>query len=142
MNEKDKELLLKDLCGRFPYGLYIRVEDLTVPEKNDDRITEGFIGNYLNDNRCNEYDVEGILNELADGCINVKPYLRPMSSMTDEEMRVLDSMCDGVEMVSRLYGLKMFDEAFDWLNVHHFDYRGLIDKRLALEANEGMYKNE
>jgi hypothetical protein len=31
-------------------------------------------------------------------------------------------------------------ETFDWLNAHHFDYRGLIEKGLALEAPEGMYK--
>ena len=57
-----------------------------------------------------------------------------MSSMTDEEQRTLDSMCNGVEMVSRLSGLKMFDKAFDWLNKNHFDYRGLIEKGLALDA--------
>ena len=50
------------------------------------------------------------------------PYLRPMSSMTDEEQRTIDSMCNGVEMASRLSGLKMFDKAFDWLNKNHFDY--------------------
>lgn len=71
---------------------------------------------------------------------DVKPYLRPMSSMTEEEQRTLDSMCNGVEMVSRLSGLKMFDKAFDWLNAHHFDFRGLIPMGLALEAPEGMYK--
>ena len=84
MTQEDKELLLKDLCARLPYNLYIRVEEFNVPE-NDGRITEGFIGNYLKDNRCNDYDAEGVLNELADGLIDVKPYLRPMSSMTEEE---------------------------------------------------------
>ena len=62
-----------------------------------------------------------------------------MSSMTEEEQRTLDSMCNGVEMVSRLSGLKMFDKAFDWLNERHFDYHGLIPMGLALEALEDMY---
>ena len=73
---------------------------------------------------------------------HIHPILRPISSMTEEEQRTLDSMCNGVEMVSRLSGLKMFDKAFDWLNEHHFDYRGLIPMGLALEAPEGMYNLE
>ena len=57
-----------------------------------------------------------------------------MSSMTEEEQRALDSMCNGVEMMSRLSGLKMFDKAFDWLDKNGFDYRGLIPKGLAIDA--------
>lgn len=72
----------------------------------------------------------------------VKPYLRPMSSMTEDEQRTLDSMCNGVEMVSRLSGLKMFDKAFNWLNRNMFDYQSLIEKGLALDVFEGMYKTE
>ena len=33
-------------------------------------------------------------------------------------------------------------ELLDWLNAHHFDYRNLIGKGLALRAPEGMYKTE
>ena len=65
----------------------------------------------------------------------VKPYLRPMSSMTEEEKAEYHSLCDSY------YGI-YFDtvDSIDWLNAHHFDYRGLIEKGLAIEAPEGMYK--
>ena len=61
---------------------------------------------------------------------NCKPYLRPMSSMTEKEEN---------EYINTF--LAMWD-AVDWLNEHHFDYRGLIPMGLALEAPEGMYKSE
>ena len=63
-----------------------------------------------------------------------KPYLRPMSSMTEEEENKYNSL-NGYEK-----GIfPHTEEAFDWLNAHHFDYRGLIEKGLALEAPEDMY---
>ena len=124
MTKEEKQLLLIDLCARLPYGVIV---------KENDGVNE-------NDNKLLDID-------MFDGCINydyiiedIKPYLRSMESMTDEEQRTLDSMCYGVEMVSRLSGLKMFNKAFDWLNENHFDYRGLIPIGLALEAPDGMYK--
>lgn len=126
MTKEEKQLLLKDLCTRLPYGVKLRyVEDLVV-KKESHIIT------------LNNIYLEHILNGDAD----IKPYLRPMSSMSEEEQRTLDSMCNGVEMVSRLSGLKMFDKAFDWLYSKHLDIHGLIEKGLALEAPEDMYKNE
>lgn len=122
MTQEDKQLLLKDLCARLPYGVHIG---------------------------CKEGDVYGeiILWKITDSRINdlydiycCKPYLRPMSSMTEEEYKEYDSrrkhICDE-------YNRYCFDtvESIDWLNEHHFDYR-LIEKGLALEAPEGMYKNE
>ena len=124
MTKEEKQLLLIDLCARLPYGVIV---------KENDGVNE-------NDNKLLDID-------MFDGCINydyiiedIKPYLRSMESMTDEEQRTLNSMCYGVEMVSRLSGLKMFNKAFDWLNENHFDYRGLIPIGLALEAPDGMYK--
>ena len=120
MTQEDKELLVKDLCARLPYGVKIQVSYEECSGYFDE--TVGAVDNYesfhIND-RCIEY---------------IKPYLRPMSSMTEEEQRTLDSMCNGVEMVSRLSGLKMFGKAFNWLNENHFDYRGLIEKGLAIDA--------
>ena len=55
-----------------------------------------------------------------------------MSSMTEKEK---------VAMKSDLFS-EFTAEGFDWLNAHHFDYRGLIPMGLALEAKEGMYKTE
>ena len=121
MTQEDKQLLLKDICARLPYkvkGVYARtdIKNLSICE-----ITTHLYGE---------------MEESFNGKEKYEfiPYLRPMSSMTDEEQRTLDSMCNGVEMVSRLSGLKMFDKAFDWLNKNHFDYRGLIEKGLAIDA--------
>lgn len=121
MTQEDKQLLLKDICARLPYkvkGVYARtdIKNLSICE-----ITTHLYGE---------------MEESFNGKEKYEfiPYLRPMSSMTDEEQRTLDSMCNGVEMVSRLPGLKMFDKAFDWLNKNHFDYRCLIEKGLAIDA--------
>ena len=124
MNTKDKELLVKDLCARLPYGVKIAKRQYNYC--NSLTLT-GIVGDrcYFNDNP--RYDGDCPIDEI-------KPYLLPMSSMTEEEQRTLDSMCNGVEMVSRLSGLKMFDKAFNWLDENHFDYRGLIEKGLAIDA--------
>lgn len=121
MTQEDKQLLLKDICARLPYkvkGVYARtdIKNLSICE-----ITTHLYGE-IEESFKGKEKYEFI------------PYLRPMSSMTDEEQRTLDSMCNGVEMVSRLSGLKMFDKAFDWLNKNHFDYRCLIEKGLAIDA--------
>ena len=125
MNKEEKELLLRDLCNRLPYNVMCQVE-------------------FKEDGKYNSKVMllSGIFTDEAyfttkGGSIysnEYKPYLFPLASMTEEEQRTLDSMCNGVEMVSRLSGLKMFDKAFNWLNENHFDYRGLIEKGLAIDA--------
>ena len=71
---------------------------------------------------------------------HIMPYLRPMSSITSEEMAELDSL--GYKRFTFSFS-RHFNSItlakFDWLNEHHFDYRRLIDKGLALEAPIGMY---
>ena len=126
MNQEDKELLLKDLCARLPYKV---------------KVNEAIHGDFTLIGLTNERvfttcEIEGCHNDFP--IENIKPYLFPMSSMTEEEQRALDSMCNGVEMMSRLSGLKMFDKAFDWLDKNGFDYRGLIPKGLAIDAT-GLY---
>ena len=143
MKQEDKELQLKDLCARLLYGVIIQVKDWASLD------TELKIGH---------------INRLKNDDIELKPYLRPMSSMTDEEKKELERLID--EKLNKhiaqeddgwtpwvLYdttGIKnyvggerfYFDEMsfiYDWLNAHHFDYRGLIENGLALEAPEGMY---
>mgnify|MGYP003442935764 CR=1 FL=1 len=81
---------------------------------------------------------------------DIKPYLRPMSSMTDEECNEYQELYDYEER-SYNQGCEFYDEwkveindeerlfkITDWLNAHHFDYRGMIEKGLALPAKEGM----
>ena len=124
-----QELLMKDLCARLPYGVMCHANEINLD------------GELLFINKV--YKTVALYNDKAigkfDTCpiADIKLYLRPMSSMTEEEKReyiILDDLVtvDGV-LVSSC-------ETFDWLNTHHFDYRGLIEKGLALEAPEGMYK--
>ena len=87
----------------------------------------------------------------------IKPYLRPMSSMTEEELRELNDKYGSIayffiQEPPYYHGLQAqhsdigsieiseFSKIYDWLNAHHFDYCGLIEKGLALEAPEEMYK--
>lgn len=129
MKPEEKQLLLKDLCARLPYGVNIHIKyyDLQGDGElvsRDLKLTDGNICYCFNNGHW----------------VDIKPYLRPLSSMTEEEENMLDSMCNGVEMVSRLSGLKMFDKAFDLLYSKHLDIHGLIEKGLALEAPKEMYK--
>jgi len=136
--EKEKQLLLKDLCARVPYVTFVYVEreegDL-VPLYDED-------GNLVDDDEpnvhtlisCNYYGECDIDDYSSATIYDIKPYLRPMSSMTEEEKEEYDKTFD--------WNYSIQGTPFDWLNAHHFDYRGLIEKGLALEAPTDMYKTE
>jgi len=117
MTQEEKQLLLTDLCARLPY----RVKGLT----NGRKVT------------IYSFDIGDLQNDLR----TIKPYLRPMSSMTEEEKKEFHH----VASLQRNYlGDDIFYthwQIYDWLNKNYFDYRGLISKGLALEAPEEMYKN-
>ena len=122
MTQKDKNLLLKDLCARLPYGVKVNYKGLirplfSVSPTQHYKITL--------DNA-----IDGEHNGLEFVCLDdeIKPYLRPMSSMTEEEVEEEDNT------------VMMFLQ--DFYNSHYLDYRGLIEKGLALKAPEGMYKTE
>lgn len=129
MSQKEKQLLLVDLCARLPYGF-------TIHRYSDNRdIT-------FEPNKLDEF---AHFLEYSEG-EEFKPYLRPMSSMTTEEYKEYDSHRNHI---SDEYNRYCFDtaESIDWLNERHFDYRidpstgkTLIESGLALEATEGMYK--
>lgn len=147
MTQEEKELLFKDLCARIPYGTIIAY-------------------NVYGKLRISRFCVS-VYEFMFDGDFELehcKPYLRPMSSMTEEEMEELKNKCihngteedwDGVRSVWGIeilykYNTKQWDnsieisrinvDAIDWLNSNNFDYRGLIEKGLALEAPKDMYK--
>lgn len=137
LTQEQKQLLLKDLCGRLPYGVKCQIDydneedtDLGIERYCDDRIVSV----------CIETEEIGLYEASEYFYPNeIKPYLRPMSSMTEEERIEF-------ERLSFVYdtsdGSMLFSEkGLDWLNSHHFDYRGLIPMGLALEAPEGMYQN-
>lgn len=156
MSNEEKQLLLKDLCARLPYGVYVRINEIHCLDKNE-AITEGFVGGYCKPNMCQDYSLDEI-DEFLDDDDDVKLYLRPMSSMTEEELNecvcqsgIKDIECPNWQDIpkekqfeARLnYAIAVFltdSNNIDWLLAHHFDFRGLIEKGLALEATEGMYK--
>jgi hypothetical protein len=130
MSNEDKELFLKDLCARLPYHLLGRDVFGKTREMKVIYPTGTIIAQEIDGENCSSC-----------GFI---PYLRPMSSMTDEEKEELNCLCYhniGVQdnmLQGYLCGCEIND-VIDWLNTHHFDYRGLILKGLALKAPEGMY---
>ena len=133
MTEQDKELLLKDLCSRLPYGVKAKVEttDSNGNEIKDDGVLNSvFIDEYGKAYIC----IDGCEYELDD----VKPYLRPMSSMSKEEKAIYSNYKIVVRGLGIVFEYNL-DFVTEWLLKHHFDYRGLIEKGFALEAPEGMY---
>ena len=111
MTQEEKQLLIKDLCARLPYRFFVHR-----------------YGDNATDIRIDNISTFGHFLEYSEG-EDFKPYLRPMSSMTDEEKDEYDRlvMCNASWVVD------------DWLNAHYFDYRGLIPKGLAIESPEGIY---
>ena len=130
-------LLLIDLCTRLPYGVKFTFGKSIYTMKGIDLI--------VTDEGDWEYAVTAKGIELIE-IKYVKPYLRPMSSMTEEEKEEFrQRFCyEWEESVVELmhYSIEIGDAdcLIDWLNAHHFDYRGLIEKGLALEAPADMYK--
>lgn len=135
MTQQEKQLLLRDLCARLPYGV---------------------IGSYSWKNR-EPYNREltgCLFDELKSSWDSTEdskflPYLRPLSSMTEEERNELKEYLDAEEVDCNGFGYSeggtledyissipysICVDVVDWLNEHHFDYRGLIEKGLAIEV--------
>ena len=113
MTQEEKSILFKDLCGRLPYGVMMK-------GVNDDFV----LGINTPPTR-----LSYVLTSL-----DFKPYLRPMSSMSRDEWYEFEK---NEEIDNHLESITA---QIEWLNKHHFDYRGLIEKGLALEAPKDMYK--
>ena len=172
MEEKDTLLLIIDLAGRLPYGVkgLVHVEGFTgeydmydgsatfdfYPENAELIGLDGDSGDvrviYLNPGMmdADPSDYDYTIEDFT-------PYLRPMSSMTEEEkktftklkqMSVTVIIPNHATVFNPDYIVDLDDEGdglnnlYDWLNANHFDYRGLIEKGLALEAPEDIYKND
>ena len=153
MTQEDKELLLQDLCCRLPYGVKLKITldlsydtcydsveqsctfNATLYSINIDGEPNDILIHHDNE------DTAIFLNEKFQECPIILedwiPYLRPMSSMTEDEYKEYRGTF--AELPHEEYLLKT-TRTTDWLNKNMFDYRGLIKKGLALEAPEGMYK--
>ena len=126
MSKEDKELLLKDLCARLPYGVKIELTWWVMDE-----------GTCINTILEPDH-IEQLLKDEDDDT-EIKPFLRPMSSMTEEELREYNYLYAERENNNEFDDIRQYSDLIDWLNFHHFDYRGLIPKGLAIEAPDGMY---
>jgi hypothetical protein len=126
MTQEEKELLLKDLCARLAYGVKV----------------QNILNGEVFDLKTRMYCLPTAL------ATNFKPYLRSLSSMTEEErseLRIIwhedfvgDSSLSAENLgIAAIY--PCYPKTTDFYLSHHFDYRGLIEKGLALEAPDGMY---
>lgn len=148
MTQKQKELFIKDLCARLPYDLI--VQETFQNAQRDVSVWD-----------CGPYYIKGHPEK-------VKPYLRSMKSMTEEEARKIAELSGFLAGSENILSISVKEEfidikiddgvcstetrtlwftemptsiaLFDYLNAHHFDYRGLIPMGIALEAPENMYK--
>lgn len=138
MKKENKDLLIKDLYSRFPYKVVCEIS------KGKTSIIEEL--------------KSGGLKGVLDDTLSVKPYLRPMSSMTKKERIEYRRLCkkvvrklyvaDGKSWPSNKTNYRYFKtkteyydtyQSIDYLTSHYFDYRGLIGKKFALKATKGMY---
>jgi len=120
MKQEDKELLFVDLCARLPYGVKVNAQYKDGDGwKTEDRKILGL------------YEDGQVYLDCVYTTIDcIKPYLRPMSSMTEEERKEYN--------LTKTLSIVDYPtlKSFDWLNAHHFDYRGLIERGLAIEVTE------
>ena len=141
MTQEEKHLLIKDLCARLPYWPHVKTVD------DDDAYIVG-----LDDTEEGLFYVhvleDGDSYDTTMSVENFKPYLRPLSSMTEDEKREVREfgVCDDGAFHNDVYDVGIYmEEAFtaiSWFLERHFDINYLIQKGLALEAPKGMYKTE
>ena len=145
MTQEDKDLLLKDLCARLPYGVKIRLGDYDyqVCGYDSEKEMPMKIWYYYNSNRTLKSYIDVYLTDY-------RPYLRPMSSMTEEEKHKLlkfgaiTCLKNGEVIDVSCVGFEIHADVQDYLNAHHFDYRNLIPKGLAIEITKenNPYEND
>lgn len=161
MTDKEKDLLIKDLSARLPYGVKIVIQDtfkystilLEYHVLEVSNFSDIFCFNYKKFDKSMKKAMRERPNDIV-----IKPYLFPMSSMTEEQARMLSILYGIKDILSKKITDEYIEfevdagfgdvetrriwyneivssiETFDWLNKNHFDYRGLIEKSLALDA--------
>ena len=129
MKQEEKELVLKDLCCRLPYGVIVELDKKFDFNKGTHKLVKELLDLYC---------VEGI-----------KPYLRPLSSMTKEEREELCQISEEYlddwstadsSLLKWKLDAKVSSMTAAFYNSHHLDWNDLISKGLAIEAPEGMYR--
>ena len=129
MIEKDKELLLKDISARLPYGIKASYYGTEEERETWDEI------------ECVTLDGCVDIGQYSLPIERIKPYLFPLSSMTkDQKNECLKGTSLEISKYDEIYGyseytdLECYLKVIDWLNAHHFDFRGLIENELAIDA--------
>ena len=123
MEQEDKELLLRDLCARLPYGVKVKTNNINILKLG----THTRVGEYVTD--------------IIEPC---KPYLYPLSSMTEGQKEEYNSVCNkDLDALSEAICNRTYVKTriamplyygIDWLIANHFDYRGLIQMGLAIDC--------
>ena len=124
MEESSKQLLLKDLCARLTYGVKFICNKNIYTIKGLDLIFE------------DDGDWKYAVTTKGTAPIEIdfiKPYLLPLSSMTEEQKMFLKQQ-NWCIAISTSGTVETTIEGIDWLNKNHFDYRGLIERELAIDA--------
>lgn len=155
--DENKDLLIKDLCTRLPYGVKCEVIDRGIKVigtlNSYTPLTDGSKLFGLSDK---EYDApDKYWQPKAQFSVEeIKPYLRSIRNMTEDEENELSKKynlkIERNHISIRYHSEGYWDDEtecpteeylnlFDWFNKHHFDYRDLIEKGLAIEAPEGIY---
>ena len=131
MTQNEKDILLKDLCGRLPYGVRAYYNDYD----SDYEIESIKITSY------GDYKTGSIHLDMIDSTKivvidDIKPYLFPLSSMTKEQKQELYNLVEesAFQILHSEDGNPQPHIAMDWYNKNHFDYRGLIPMGLAIDA--------
>ena len=134
MIQENKQLLLKDLCARLPYGVKILHDGWDFDKDCDYSTIETLIGiddRFIHTLWRDKKDKHSIVEPLS--IIDYKPFLRPMLSMTEEEETTFEQLIKDIHYKSRpSTALRLVD----WLDKNMFDHRGLIPLGLAIEVTE------
>ena len=137
MTQEQKDLLIKDLCGRLPYGVKIVIQDTfkySIVSReyhvlDVSNFSDIFCFNYKKFDKRMKKAMREHPNDIV-----IKPYLFPLSSMTDEQKKEYAHI---LVMSSNLACSQLIGETTqDWFNKNHFDYRGLIPMGLAEDATD------
>lgn len=109
MTQSEKDLLLQDICSRLPYGVKVQLSH-QIPFKLLSINTNGVA--WVTGDKGYPFEINWS---------NCKPYLFPLSSMTEEQLKEYMTIPSGYQTI-------------DWFNKNHFDYRCLIERGLAIDA--------
>ena len=149
MTQEEKQLLLIDLCSRLPHGVKVENTSFSEPQIHTlfGRVSDDMFLMLETYKSVSGEDYRRVVDDVhyIGYLESIKPYLRPLSSMTEEEseeyrMFIDYSYNDFTSENTPCVYVDKIENYINWLNKHHFDYRGLIEIGLALVAPEGMYE--